>query len=226
MTLLNIQIIVQIHQREMSEEQKPQITAADLPKLRQLKILLIQKQGDGKNPVSLLNECSQKSTENFGFNLSHSPAGFSCEAVYANIKITATGSQKKQAKTNAAKALVNFVINFNEENHSEQDYISNSTTTEEKPAENVDWENIKPGLDVSSEATTSVQTTQPVINRTEVWGTCLDQLKHKVKDSVVMLAIFAINTSTGAPRYQVTEKTKDNKKITVMVSCFKIYNMK
>ena len=42
----------------------------------------------------------------------------------------------------------------------------------------------------------------------ETWRECMLQLKHKEKDSVVMLAIFSLNTGTGSPKYQITEALK------------------
>ena len=41
------------------------------------------------------------------------------------------------------------------------------------------------------------------------------QLKHKEKDSVVMLAIFALNTGTGSPKYQITETLKNGTTVVV-----------
>ena len=41
------------------------------------------------------------------------------------------------------------------------------------------------------------------------------QLKHKEKDSVVMLAIFALNTGTGSPKYQITETLKNGTSVVV-----------
>ena len=76
--------------------------------------------------------------------------------------------------------------------------------------------------EVSNEATTSSSKKESTagggINDKEVWKECMLQLKHKEKDHVVMLAIFALNTGTGSPKYQVTDHIKNTSKKTIFYS--------
>ena len=194
---------------------KPVIDPLDIPKLRKLQLVLAKKYGEGKNPISILHECTQMTYEPLEFSMSCLSRGFQCEAKYAkSIRMCAVSQRKKDAKTEAAKALVEFVKNFTEgEEQQEEDLNINQELTEDVPPLGFKPESPK----LSNEAITSVQDMKaPDIK--ETWKEIINQLKYKDKDSVVMLAIFAINSGTGAPKYQVTEKTKDNKEITVMVT--------
>ena len=197
---------------------KPVIDPLDIPKLRKLKLVLSKKYVESKNPISILHECTQVTYEPLEFSMSNLAIGFQCEAKYAgSIRMCAVSQRKKDAKTDAAKALVEFVRNYiegQEQEEQEGPIINrNQELTDDVPP--LGFKPESPQL--SCEATTSVQDMKaPDIK--ESWKEIINQLKHKEKDSVVMLAIFAINSGTGAPKYQVTEKTKDNKEMTVMVT--------
>ena len=83
--------------------------------------------------------------------------------------------------------------------------------------------------EVSNEATTSSSKKESTagggVNDKEVWKECMLQLKHKEKDHVVMLAIFALNTGTGSPKYQVTDNIKNTSKKTILMKVMCTWNM-
>ena len=113
---------------------------------------------------------------------------FVCEAVYGGNSSEGSGSTKKEAKKNAAKNFLSKALESVGSNMSETEEVEDSEDQSEPEPEP------EPGDQISQ------------------WREMLSQLDHKEADSVSLLSIFALNSATGSPKYQVVKTVTENKK--------------
>ena len=192
------------------------------------------------NPISRLNESCQRCQVdlNFQYTTSSKPGQFACEVECSGLKVVGHASNKKEAKTNSATELIKLILNESQESAEAaedsklRDMIETETQHQAKgkPQPLMQIKIPKPTAAgpkpketpakvpaLSDEATTSGSgkkeelATKCVGMDRGVWREHLQLVGHKEKDSVVMLAIFALNTGTGAPKYQITDTTKNAK---------------
>ena len=155
---------------------------------------LQRKKGSGElgHPTSVLYECSQITRVNIEFNecpMREGQTMFVCEAVYGGSSSQGSGSTKKEAKKNAAKNFLSKALESVESNMSETEEVEDSEDQSESEPE-------------------------PVGDKISHWREMMSQLDHKQTDSVTLLSIFALNSSTGSPKYQVVKTvTENNKKV-------------
>ena len=143
------------------------------------------------HPISKLYECSQ--ITQVPFTIESRPGGsgdtFLYEIVYCGCSAQGSGSTKKEAKKVAAENLISKVLQYAK---LEKEDRVECTTEEENETEE-----------------TPEKCREDQISS---WREIMSQLSHRETDCVVLLDIFALNTSTGSAKYQVTETLKENKK--------------
>ena len=144
------------------------------------------------SPVSLLFECSQVTKVPLAFKeiCDFKKGLFSYEVKYGDHSATGSGSTKKESKRIAAENLVSKAIKS----------VSVKSDSETHVKDEI--------------SSTLEHSEEPEIRQTQIstWKEILSQLSHKETDTVILLDIFALNSSTDSPKYQVTKTVMENKK--------------